>query len=414
MKTCLMGVSLIVTIVSISIACGPEWTYIGYPPYEPWCAVGTFQNPQQFLCGTIYAPGVPGSGGIFRNNGQDTSWQFTGLPDHAIIDMKAFENRPGAIYVATSRGLYDTRDNGNNWDLITTVGSVGQWEQISFAISPFDSNEWALASFDFDMMGVIRISYDGGANWQVLWREGYSWNLTYSQNHPELLYFSMDNAFFSLSTADSVIDTLRIYPVWSICSIVTHPHQPWVYVLTEYSLSRYDEDNWSYIEVSTRDSIGHLTTMVMTPGGRPLVGGDSHMYLVSQDLSRWEPVNDQMPLGHVEYASSQSWVARMQNGIYCKSRDESADIYGRSQPSFRITAYPNPTNGPVNFNIPFPAQVEIYNIVGQQVFCSGIENGNAPITWSPVNLPSGSYYFRISTPSSMKYPLYSGGFRIIK
>jgi hypothetical protein len=78
-------------------------------------------------------------------------------------------------------------------------------------------------------------------------------------------------------------------------------------------------------------------------------------------------------------------------------------------PDVRITVYPNPSNGPVNFELlldqPADVKISVYDFSGKpagSVFEGRLPQGVHKLTWSPANTPApGMYFYKLQTPAGV-------------
>jgi len=106
------------------------------------------------------------------------------------------------------------------------------------------------------------------------------------------------------------------------------------------------------------------------------------------------PVNDWVPTaaGTYEYECS----SHVQFGMVGKIVVLNSTGIENNLKTEQVKAFPNPSEGlvQVNFGELSVDQVEVYNLVGQQVFTEAV-NGQSQITMNLEALPAGSYFYRV-------------------
>lgn len=379
--------------------CGPDWTYRGALPYEVLCARPTAQDPEQFLAGVYAVPWVPGSGGVYRSMPGDTLWQSTGLTDFRVWNLKTFIQCPGTLFAVTSGGLYRTGNDGAAWDSISRVTPVTRYDPIDLAISPYDTNEWVCAAYDFDMLGRLFVSRDAGQSWTGVYLGGRSSFLNYSTISSGTLYFSDLGYFDRLRVDNSEIDTVTVVS-GNIVSIAVHPIQPWYYVLGERNLMRYDESTGNVIATALQDSVGFLANMKMTPMGTLLVSGLSGIYAVAEDLSHFEQVATGDLLGGLDYASDNLWImSRVGSQVYCRSAPNTSIREASRTHMATISVYPNPFNPTtqIRYDLPKSGMVTltVFDLLGREVVTlvdQRVSAGSYTIEWNAERYPGGMYF----------------------
>ncbi len=405
----------IVVSATLTYACGPDWTYLGRPTFEALSMTGV-PGSSTLLAGVRAASWVPGSGGIYRWDGPDTTWEYVALENRSINDLVWSPSHARTVFAAASQGIYFSTDDGLSWELGSTV-TPANYLPIYLAISPIDSNEWAISQFNFDTNWLLKVTFDAGANWQVLHFGSDVRSPIYSPTIPGLLFFGYGATLRRVVTSDSLFETMRVLD-YEISSMVYHPIQPWLFALTERNLLRYDEEDDSFIEITFPDSIGLAHSMILTPAGMPLVGANSGVYLFSEDLTEWQALPG--PIGppyaaRVFDASEERWVVGgVGGGIYCHGLETRVDPRHPIQSSYVISVLPNPANEQVSLIIPFRARVDIYNMLGQQVYSSIANEPNVPLIFQSKLVSSGIYYVLATQFSSAPLRQTSATIHIVK
>jgi hypothetical protein len=395
----------------MALACGPDWTYIGHPPWMVLCMTASNSDPSQYLVGTYGTYSTPGSGGVYRYSGQDTTWIYSGLTDCRVWKLKRFPAYPNAIFAVGTGGIYRSDDDGNTWTLLTQVTRYR--EPIDFAISPTDSTEWVCATVA-DLSEMIYLSRDAGQTWHQFFF-GRADNLFYSELVPGRLIYSVAGAIYQCQIADSTFTIVDNPGTW-IRKMIRHPSRPWYYTAALQHISRYDEFTGDCIDIQVPDSIGSIDHVICTPDTEIYFGGGGGIFRIAEDLSGLTPVTTSLPIGPsaLEYANSQSWVAHcFSEEYYCISREVSVDPRPAIASPQTIEVYPNPARERVCFVLERPSQLVVYNLLGQTVYRGQSSELQRTLTWLMNPPVSGTYYYTVDDLHGAS-PSQSGSFAVVK
>lgn len=393
MKT-IHGIVVLVLCVfpQFLFACGPEWTYKGVPSGTVLCITATESNPEQFLCGTY-------GRGVFRYAGQDTIWESSGLENQRVWQLQRYSNYPRTLFAVASGGIYYSADDGFSWNFLTQVSPSRLYEPMKLDISLFDSSEWACAAWDLDLTGRIYISNDAGQTWHILFVSGLIRDIQFSTERPGRLYFAQGTIFRYVQIPDSTFEIID-----STTSVIfetaRHTSNEWYYLLSENWITRYNEQTNELIHVSLPDSFGTMDKIRMTSHNEPLIGGATGMYKYTEDLSFFVPIIGLLPEGYVApyFISQENWVALAHGErVYCRNAETSIPFLQEHDSKVKISVFPNPSYSGIYFQVSQYAHVSIYNLMGQNVSSFDIVNTESPAVWNPNYLPSGTYYYCITS-----------------
>jgi hypothetical protein len=409
----------------ICLACGlwvglaeaQEWRYIGYiPAYRVEDIIQVQDNPPILISGARHWFGHPVSGGIYRNIGLDTNWEYRAFNYVDVKRLVMQPSYPGRVFALTERGMFASDDQGSNWDTVITYqlehGGYG-----SFAVSPFDSSIWALGQINGTEGGLI-ISFDAGATWHRWYQEWAVWNIAFSREDPNILYFSGWGTLMRMHLHDSTSQSIFQFGNTSsiIHGILYHPQEPWWYVFDGDSLARYDEMSGDISYMTIPEPAWLEYSLELDPGGGLLLASDNGLYHVDYELNELTTIPPPVPGAYIDGANTTrtSRIVSQSGATYIQNVISSAGQGHEQVSRVSITLYPNPVRDQLNFVPDFPSQISICNILGQRVYFNSCPSARVPVSWSTSALSSGVYFYSVSSLQSSPQKKLSGSFQIVK
>jgi hypothetical protein len=371
--------------------CGPDWTALGMPPWSVNSIVQSREDPCAFICGTSRNFHYPNSGGVYRRDAVEANWEYTGLADFSVLELRRFAFNPQSLFAATSEGLYKSDDDGYAWDLLTEIGSGGDRSHVSFAISPYDSTEWLLGSMELGL-GRLYISRNSGQVWNVAAPQLCPLDLTFSSLHEHVVYMADCSA---LSMYDIDTDSLEyLYLFWAqdVLALAQDTIRHCIYFATQDSLGRYDEVTGEVLLMAI-PGIGSCNGVLFWPPESLIVGTQDSLFAVDLEFEYWRNISDSLSAPFNPWLCAESiQVVSSSANLYC--RDLSATGV-HEQPvidSPHFVAYPNPTNAFITVLSDASGDVEMYNVLGQAVYRFVVVK-DVKQTLSFDGHASGTYYF---------------------
>ncbi len=144
-----------------SIDNGITWNLVASNLTEPGQYINTiYVDAKDF----IYVGAI--SNKIFRSKNDGNNWEeiTTGLSPSFFSAMSFTENKDGTLFVGSQDGVYSSTDNGTNWNRV----KINDEPFVVFSIINFDENTLivaALSSLGIAEKNGIFISTDSGRNW---------------------------------------------------------------------------------------------------------------------------------------------------------------------------------------------------------------------------------------------------------
>jgi hypothetical protein len=415
-RTMIVLLVLFEVCIESSFACGPEWTYVGHPPYESMCVEVGNESDQSLLCGVWRTPDDPNGGGIYRQTENGTAWELAGLQGLRVYSLRRFFNLPSQIFAATEQCLYRSLNNGAFWDSVTTAGATDWWVQRDLVVSPFDSAEWAIHSDDTWGMHRILVSENSGRECRLLAYIVGLRSIAYSHHFAHRLYGQSEMYLFTLSTQDTAIDTVLQSPSVYFRRMDMHPTQPWIYILSADSIQRYDEITGDVLAVALPD-LHRGVNLRVAPDHHLLIGTETGLYVVSEDLQTWQLQTASALQGYVEvlHASTSRWVCMSNGDLYCMDPGLSVPPTEPARANQPITIIsPNPVSNLLTLNLPYAAQVDLFNLLGQRVTSFVTTSGQPRITYNISHLGNGVYFYVIAPLGQKGMAPLSGKIAVIK
>jgi len=399
-----------------------EWTYLGR--IDTAYVVNGVQLvasvPPALLVATPWTFMFPGSGGVFRHQGSDTTWQRVGLADRRIMDLEQPVNLPGRLFAPTEIGVYESTDYGTSWNPFPTV-SDPVFLPSEFNISPLDSTLWILGSYDDIGEGKLWVTTNSGSSWRLAYYARSHWPV-FSRHRAATLYFDGAGYLYRASLTDSSLEAIQTcWELPFLTGIVGHPTEPWIYCAWEDTLLRYDEMTSGRLFHTITPDIMPANSMVGDPQGGLWIGAAHGIYHVSDDMETWEQIESPLPGSAVRvvYANDTLLVGAFYRAHY----PDVTDLYLRVRPlsaaprkpvrsATSAVVFPNPCNGRINLVLPSPGHVEIFDLLGRRV-CAGPLVSSGVFTWPLTNISSGYYVYRITGISIPRPPIVTGTFRVL-
>ncbi|MDD5089128.1 MAG: hypothetical protein PHI18_10085 [bacterium] len=361
---------------------------------------------------TSYAYGRPGTGGIFKVNVGDTTWQYLGLMDTSLGVIEELNGFPGCLFVNTKSGEYLSEDGGVTWRPFPTVYD-SHWAVGDFRISPWDANLWILSMHNSVSQGQIYISRNAGETWQLWYQGSLSNGFVFSYHCPEVFYYRGMMGFMCASLVDSTVGLVYDGPgLHRQNAIILHPRWPWVYVVTEDTLLRYNELTGEKLFRCMPDTSFWTTSGIGDGVGGLWIGAENGVYHVDEDLNQVMYLGTPFPQAwlKVRVLVDSTLVVRTWGG---GSRDL---IYGMTIPPGIVQGSVRPKIEPRQHTqfvqpmtrVPMPTEIEVYNILGQRIYAGPGPSGGAPVDWNMLNLASGLYIYRLKQLGTEGVPIQLG------
>jgi len=403
---------LVTSYNCISYACGPDWTNLGVPPWGIQNVVFSSDNPSIFICGTSRNFQDPNSGGVYKRNTADTTWEFSGLVYHSVTDLKRFDFNSQSLFAATSEGLYRSDDDALTWDLITTLGSFGLRDQVSFAVSPYDSTEWLLGSMELGN-GRLYLSRNSGQDWEQTSFPNWPNELTYSSQIERAVYIANGTALCKYNTETDTFETLYQFWTQTVLTIDLDESSQLVFFNSEDTLGRYDELSGEILLVPIPGD-GYSYRVLFWPPDSVIIGTQDSLYAVDRELEHWRSISGGVTGAARPWLCSQYLqVVSFSNQLHCRNQLASAADERPAIQRLEFHAYPNPTNSFVTVVSSFSGNVTIHNVIGEIVFTFQIERNMAK-SISLDQLSSGVYYFVQDSPENVRTNRITAPITIIK
>ncbi|MCB9365558.1 MAG: T9SS type A sorting domain-containing protein [Calditrichaeota bacterium] len=371
-------------------ACGQTWTNLGAPPSTSLIQNAVLSSAEltTFICGTSRDFQDPNSGGIFKRIVDNPNWYNSGLVYHDVNDLARLDFSSNGLLAATSEGLYRSDDEAETWNLITTAGSGGLRDQVSIAVSPFDSSEWILGSIELGI-GSLYASSDLGENWELLRLTIPSVDITYSPTSNEIIY--MAGGHFSRYNLE--LDSLEVLHEFFgqfVVSIEAHPSRPWIYFCAEDTIGRYDEVTGE-LSVVPLPGTGVAYRCLFLPPDSLIVGTEGGLYAVDENLESFRSIDDDHGSGEPLVCLDYLQAVSFSGGLHCRDLSSSADYKESQAELLQLLAFPNPVASTLFLSSGFTGQVKILNLLGQEVKRVDMKRG-IPLSVDITGLTTGTYF----------------------
>ena len=322
-------------------------------------SIAVKNNPHTIFGGT--------RNGVIRStdNGATFGYSNTGIPDSAWVYDIAIDSS-GILAIATSKGLFISEDNGDNWLTTTGIASEDTVVTINF-VSDTTSDKLEINSLsEYDL-------YAGTKNGKIYGARRISYGVAF------LLY-----AF----VPDQEISDIKWLLGFALNSV--------------FCSSRSTGSNKTFI---------------------PQINNIGGVYESTDDGTTWNQINNGLPanppVSALTIKSYNDTYYELYAGLFNDSTG-GAGVYklgvtvdvekedNQTPTEFKLEQnYPNPFNPSttIQFSIPEQAYVniEIFNALGEKVttlVSEELNTGNYKYDWDAGNLPSGIYLYRLQTPHS--------------
>jgi photosystem II stability/assembly factor-like uncharacterized protein len=383
-------------------------------------------------------------------------WERTNFPTSFINRPRLLFQFEKGLYVANSRSLYKSADNGLNWSLVSDFNFSGfsDMEEIgnAFIATANVNREWP------DTTATVFKSIDGGQTWDSLFCSIHGGESIEKLNS-KLFIDSDGDLYCSPDTGETwtKINTSN-YFTGKIWDVITSENSLYVRLKTEQLYRSVDEGlSWTQIlSVDFDDHFYHVVTKDSTifvgtskagclkstnnglswnrvNSGLPessgfldlifcedfIVGAVSFdfyqtVYIMNCSDSIWYNFNyglDLAPAVYItdfEYNSDYLFMAS-DIGLWRRPISELVTSVDNNDVAiipeeFNLASFPNPFNSSttIRFNVTSGShiQLKIYDIWGRELktlFDGNLDCGDQYFTWNASEAPSGIYFVRLSS-----------------
>ena len=406
MRFFLGSLILLLLFFGIASACGQNWTYIGNDYEADNCIIELEDSTGIFLrCG--FSPG------IYRWAGQDTTWLRIGTIQEQVIKLLQFPSYPFEIFAFSVWGnLYRSYDDGQTWDTVRISDTGTLYHFSDFTVCPYNFSNWYLSGHSWTEGHPLYSTSNEGESWDRHSVQARCYDFIWFDEAQGYLYFTeQQRGFLRLRLSDYSVEI--VFDVGSnnvIGTAIRHPIHSWVYLATASldepkQVLRYD--------INTGDTIRYIVPeefycdlyrqyLYYSEDRGLFVNGLHNLYHLSDDLQTVEDYTGNLSedgCKRIIYASRNTMIAEVRGqGLFCRFPIDPVAPDRPQRSSKSIVFYPNPAREFICF-VPASqaiSRVEIFNLLGQRVFCEPFSGSNPKqkIVF-PSLLPNGIYFLHI-------------------
>ncbi len=325
--------------------------------------------------------GASGAPHMFRSTDNGETWTVTddGLPNLPVLALTV--NDSGQIFAGTERGgLYSSNDNGDIWSTINNELKDATIRTLVINASGYIFAGTYTSSYSDKNVGVFR-SIDNGDTWSAV-NNGLANNFGRTSSVWALAVGNGDELF--AGTFDTFFDSR-----------------------TGMFRSENNGDSWSRLDLTGV----WVQAIVVNNDGDIFAGTNLDGVFHSKNGYTWSAINDGLTVdvvnAFVVNRSGRVFAGTESGGVF-RSLDSAApdeevitiepSLFGLKQ------NYPNPFNASttIRFELVTRSLVKltIFDLQGREIatlFNEELESGCHELLFNPIGLPSGVYFYRITT-----------------
>jgi hypothetical protein len=347
-----------------------------------YCAIIDPADRSQVLAGAYAHVGDPQGGGVWACAETDTVWHYLGLRGRRIFRLVSYPYCRSNLFAATDNGIYMQIED-STW---TWFGGGTN----DFMICPADTSLWVTLS-EPEGNGSIYISRDSGQHWTWFGGPTDFHPFFWARNAPQVFYYTADYTLWRVSIPDSTF-RLVLSVEEAIQGTAYHPVQPWVYALGYHHIGRYDEVTGDTLVFPLPDYITIGAAIAYTETGL-LVYTDEGYFKVSDDLTEWQADTTNTVPAILLSAAPDHCLAINGAGIYVSGVPDATAPVRPLPATPALTVYPNPSNGGFVVTYDRPAMLQIYDLLGREVYTQEVERPGS-VWLNPPGLSSGIYFLK--------------------
>lgn len=358
--------------------------------------------------------------GIFKSTDQGNSWNISGLQGKRVSTLRTAPN--GSIYALSKTVdfsyIHRSTDNGISWTDVDTrsfpLNYAGGGEIVfasdgsivaaySVTVGPLIGN---VSTFVFK-------STDNGESWIQTQRinAGFVGGMAITEDNKIFLGTSLSGVVYSVNNGNNFAGLTTFPPIF-IAAILKAPDNS-VYVSDAFDLNRTTDNGLSFTNAGVNNFNSYLGEAGVNSNGDLYVFmDDGNVYLSENNGINWSVINNGLPSSaniktFFSY-SGKMYCGTVNSGIYYFDNLTSVIPNIENANEFELYQnYPNPFNPVTNlkFNITSKGftSLKIYNAIGREVaviFNSELESGTYNYSFDASNLPSGIYFYKLTSGES--------------
>jgi hypothetical protein len=349
-----------------------------------YCAIINPADRSQVLAGAYAHVGDPQGGGVYTCGETDSVWHYVGLRGLRIFRLVCYPYCRSNLFAATDHGIYMQIED-------STWTSLGGGDR-DFMICPSDTSLWVALSAP-EGYGSIYISRDSGQHWSWFGGPTDYHPFFWAHNAPQVFYYTAEHTLWRASIPDTIFRPV-LYMIDPIQGTAYHPTQPWVYALSYNHIGRYDEVTGDTLVFPLPDNTALGHSIAYTERGLQVCVDGGNLRF-SDDLTEWQTDTANTVPGQLLYASPDHCLAINGAGIYVSGVPDAAAPVRPLPVTPVLSVYPNPSNGGFVVTYDRPALLQMYDVLGQEVYSQRIQRPGS-VWLDPPGLSSGIYFLKVT------------------
>lgn len=307
---------------------------------------------------TVLANNIPGFAAYLAANGIGPGAWLTPLAIDPVDN--------NTLYMGFNN-VWKTTDQGNTWNVISSLGSLKPLQTI--AIAPSNNQIIYTATYD-----TLYGTGNGGATWAY----NTITNITGNANHK--------------------ISYITVNP--------TNPYMVWITISGFSSGNKVFKSinggaTWTNISGSLPNIPINCSVYQIGSNDGLYIGTELGVYYIDNTLSNWVSYNSGLPNVYVSeleisYNTNKIWAATYGRGLWKSDLYSITNIQKNKQLLESIVVYPNPSNSifTIKHNSLQPISFEVFDMFGTLIFSSSKNKIIEPINLN--SFSNGIYFLKIS------------------
>jgi hypothetical protein len=322
-------------------------------------SIAVKNNPHTIFAGT--------RNGVIRStdNGTTFGYSNTGIPDSAWVYDIAIDSS-GILGITSSKGVFISSDNGDNWLTTTGIPAEDTVTTLSFIADPNSLDK----KYAFEN-GINNLNTGNQSKLYAAAKEEL--NISYS------------NAYYLIMTLHNIFDDEELLE----------------------EINSFPETNKEFVATRPRQVVNKTLTNSGNLGG---------VYESTDNGANWDKINDGLPpnppasslaLKVISKTFAQLYLGLFNDttngaGVYKLSITVDVEQINNQIPSeyYLEQNYPNPLNPSTTIQFSIPEQsfvkLEVFNTLGEKIatlVSEELKAGNYKYDWNAERLPSGIYFY---------------------